>query len=94
MDGNFSHCDFCDGRHEAHDCPEVVIPTKLVERVRKMSRRQVADAIAKSHPMASNDTPLTTFAADELAMELIHGRHDKREIVNLIRWCLMGCPEK
>lgn len=30
--------------------------------------------------------------ADAIAMELIHKRHDKREIVNVIRWCLMGCP--
>ncbi len=90
MDGNFSHCNFCDGRHEAYDCPEVVIPAKLVARVQDMSPRQVADAINKNHPVEADDD--LNYTADTLAMELIHGRHDKREIVNLIRWCLMGCP--
>ncbi len=91
MDGNFSHCSFCDGRHDSEDCPDVVIPVKLVERVKDLSPRQVKDAIDKSHPVDRDDDQ--TYAADELAMGLIHGRHDKRDIVNLIRWCLMGCPE-
>lgn len=37
MDGNFSHCDFCDGNHECYECPDVVIPEKLVARVLEMS---------------------------------------------------------
>jgi len=90
MTGNFSYCNFCEGNHEPDVCPDVVIPTRLIDRVTDMSPRQVAEAIDKSHPVERDDS--LTYGADDLAMELIHGRHDKREIVNLIRWCLMGCP--
>ncbi len=50
----------------------------------------IHEAIEATHPCRM-ETP-ESYAADALAMELIHKRHDKREIVNLIRWCLMGCP--
>lgn len=50
----------------------------------------IHEAIEATHPWRM-ETP-ESYAADALAMELIHKRHDKREIVNLIRWCLMGCP--
>jgi hypothetical protein len=50
----------------------------------------IHEAIEATHPCRM-ETP-ESYQADALAMELIHKRHDKREIVNLIRWCLMGCP--
>jgi uncharacterized protein (DUF342 family) len=59
-------------------------------RVAGMDRLEVHEAIEATHPCRM-ETP-ESYAADALAMELIHKRHDKREIVNLIRWCLMGCP--
>lgn len=61
-----------------------------LQAVRKMSREERQAAIDACHP-----TTLETeeaMAADALAMDLLHGRHDKRDIVNLIRWTLMGCP--
>jgi hypothetical protein len=64
----------------------------VVDRVTAMAWDKLAihEAIEATHPCRM-ETP-ESYAADALAMELIHKRHDKREIVNLIRWCLMGCP--
>lgn len=64
----------------------------VVDRVTTMAWDKLAihEAIEATHPCRA-ETP-ESYAADALAMELIHKRHDKREIVNLIRWCLMGCP--
>jgi len=62
-----------------------------VDRVACMCRDDVASAIAAHSPWESKGHDVC--AADDLAMTLIHLRHDKREIVNLIRWCLMGCPQ-
>lgn len=61
------------------------------ERVRSMTRPEVQAAIDACHPCFV-ETP-ESYDADILAMELIHQRHDKRVIVNMIRWVLMGCPE-
>jgi hypothetical protein len=55
-----------------------------------MTGKDVAEAIAASHP-TEMEMP-EVYGADELAMDLIHGRHSKREIVNLLRWALMNCP--
>jgi hypothetical protein len=62
------------------------------ERVAAMAWDKMAihESIEATHPCRMG-TP-EAYLADALAMELIHKRHDKREIVNLIRWCLMGCP--
>lgn len=56
-----------------------------------MSRPEVQAAIDKSHPCELETKE--SLKADELAMELIHGRHEKREIVNMLRWVIMGCPD-
>lgn len=61
-----------------------------VTRVNAMKPEDVAAAIVASHP-AEVDTG-KCYIADALAMDLLHGRHEKREIVNLLRWVLMGCP--
>lgn len=61
-----------------------------VQRVGRMTGKDVAESIAASHP-TEMEMP-EVYGADELAMDLIHGRHSKREIVNLLRWALMGCP--
>jgi hypothetical protein len=64
----------------------------VVDRVTAIAWDKLAiqEAIEATHPcrMETHES----YASDALAMELIHKRHDKREIVNLIRWCLMGCP--
>lgn len=67
-------------------------PCPVVDRVTAMAWDKLAihEAIEATHPCRM-ETP-ESYAADALAMELVHKRHDKREIVNLIRWCLMGCP--
>ncbi len=90
MTGNFSCCEFCEGNHEAFQCPDVTNFIGLVDRVSKMSNVGIASAISHNHPV--EEPTAENYSADTLAMRLIHGRHDKREIVNLIRWCLMGCP--
>ena len=61
-----------------------------VTRVSAMKPEDVAAAIAASHPVEVETGKC--YIADALAMDLIHGRHEKREIVNLLRWVLMGCP--
>ena len=72
------------------DCPSA--SCSVVDRVTAIAWDKLAihEAIEATHPCRA-ETP-ESYAADALAMELIHKRHDKREIVNLIRWCLMGCP--
>jgi hypothetical protein len=72
------------------DCPSA--PCSVVDRVTAMAWDKMAihEAIEATHPCRM-ETP-ESYAADALAMELIRKRHDKREIVNLIRWCLLGCP--
>jgi hypothetical protein len=65
---------------------------ELVNKAAKMTRPQVQSAIDACHPCTLETDE--SYAADALAMELIHGRHDKREIVNMIRWVLMGCPSE
>lgn len=69
-----------------------------IERISAMDRAAVAAAINACHP-AAQTAPVGSpelkqcLEADALAMELITGRHEKREIVDLIRWLLMGAPE-
>ncbi len=68
----------------------LIPPSTLLERVKLMTPEDVAAAIEATHPVTLDTDE--GYQLDTLAMWLIHGRHDKREIVNLIRWCLMGCP--
>ena len=63
-----------------------------VMRVRAMSPEDVDAAIAANHPVEVETGKC--YIADALAMDLIHARHEKREIVNLLRWVLMGCPSR
>lgn len=62
----------------------------LVRRVAGMTEVDVAYAVEHNHP--SRLETQESYAADDLAMRLIHGRYGKRDIVNLLRWVLMGCP--
>ncbi len=55
-----------------------------------MTEEEVQKGIDACHPMTV-ETP-EALEADEVAMRLIHGRHEKREIVNLLRWLLMAAP--
>lgn len=66
--------------------------SELVIKAAKMTRPEVQAAIDACHPCTLETDE--SYVADALAMELIHGRHDKREIVNMIRWVLMGCPSE
>jgi len=66
--------------------------SELVTKAAKMTRPEVQAAIDACHPCTLETDE--SYAADALAMELIHGRHDKRAIVNMIRWVLMGCPSE
>lgn len=62
----------------------------MVSITAKMTDQEVQAAIDTCHPCELETDE--SYAADALAMALIHGRHGKREIVNMIRWVLMGCP--
>lgn len=62
----------------------------LVRRVAGMSDDAIAAAIGSNHP--ANLETKEVFEADELALSLLRGRFGKRDIVNVIRWVLMGCP--
>ncbi len=72
--------------------PNDAAPCSVVDRVTTMvwNNLTIHEAIEATHPVRA-ETP-ESYAADALAMELMHNRHDKSEIVNLVRWCLMGCP--
>ena len=91
-------CDICgNNHHPMTECRDALrslasASCSVVDRVTAMAWDKLAihEAIEATHPCRM-ETP-ESYAADALAMELIHKRHDKREIVNLIRWCLMGCP--
>lgn len=64
-------------------------------RVQPVVMRRFEAEIEATHPM--NDyTPereAAIFAADRLAMELVGERHEKRELVNLVRWLILRQPD-
>jgi hypothetical protein len=69
----------------------------LVRRIAGMTREAMQASINASHPVEQiadlgNVETQRCLEADALAMSLIQGKHDKREIVNMIRWILMGAP--
>ena len=82
----------CQPAKEKANGPLDAAACSVVDRVTAMAWDKLAihEAIEATHPCRA-ETP-ESYQADALALELIHKRHDKREIVNLIRWCLMGCP--
>jgi len=43
--------------------------------------------IDASHPMMLNSTD--GFDADMIAMKLVGEQHDKRELINLVRWLIL-----
>ena len=54
------------------------------------------DLIDRTHP--TEDTLATAveqdrFAADDLAMLLVGERHEKRDLVDLVRWLILRKPE-
>ena len=62
----------------------------LVKRVSRMNGDEISAAIEASHPMETGEAGV--MAADALAMHLVGARHEKRELVNLVRWLLIGAP--
>lgn len=48
--------------------------------------------IDATHPMEDGATD-ATVAADTLAMKLVGERHDKRDIVDLVRWLILRKPD-
>ena len=61
-----------------------------ITRISKMSNEEIQRAIDATHPETLDSS--RSLAADQLAMVLIHNRHGKREIVDLIRWLLLDSP--
>lgn len=59
-------------------------------RVSRMSNEEIQRAIDATHPETLDTS--RSLAADQLAMMLIHNRHEKREIVNLLRWLILDAP--
>ena len=69
----------------------------LVRCIAGMTGEAIQAAIDASHPVEQiadlgNLETQRCLDADALAMNLISGRHGKRQIVNMIRWLLMGAP--
>lgn len=62
----------------------------LVKRVSRMNGDEISAAIEASHPMETEESGV--MDADALAMHLVGARHEKRELVNLVRWLLIGAP--
>lgn len=62
---------------------------RLVRRVNRMSDEEIAAAIDASHPIETGVTE-----ADTLAMKLVGSRHGKRDLVDLVRWLLIGAPNE
>ena len=52
-----------------------------------MNKLKYEDEVQSTHPALSEDRRV--YAADQIAMELIHGRESKRSLVNLIRWLIV-----
>ncbi len=50
------------------------------------------DQIDKTHPVRL-DGSCVEDKADSLAMKLVGERHEKRELVNLVRWLILRNPE-
>lgn len=76
---------------------EGVVVYRVVRRIESMTPEEIQAAIDASHPVEqiadmSNLATQGCLDADALAMRLIHDRHGKREIVDLLRWVLMGAP--
>ena len=64
---------------------------ETVKRVVGMKCGEITDAIDES--LTTSDSPLV-IAADDLAMGLVGARHSKRDLVDLVRWLLLGAPTK
>jgi hypothetical protein len=64
----------------------------LVKRVSRMNGDEITAAIEASHPMETEEAGV--MDADALAMHLVGARHEKRELVNLVRWLLIGAPNE
>lgn len=64
---------------------------KELREIDALSPEQIQSRIDACHPCKLETDE--AYQADFVAMKLIQGRHEKREIVNLLRWLLMGRPE-
>jgi hypothetical protein len=69
---------------------------RMIDLVSGSSDKAVEEAIQASHPETDLVRPAVAskdcLAADGLAMKLVHQRHAKRDLVNLVRWLLLGTP--
>lgn len=65
-------------------------PQALVKRVAPMGHAQTMMAIDATHPV--NTEAKEALEADEMAMRMVGIRHSKRDLVNLVRWLLLGAP--
>ena len=75
--------------------PPLPAPTgsaSLVKRVSRMTGDEINAAIDASHPMETGEAGV--MDADALAMHLVGARYEKRELVNLVRWLLIGAPNQ
>lgn len=54
--------------------------------------RTLQNRIDATHP-TEDGAPEKALAADAMAMQLVHDRHSKRDLVNLVRWLIVERPE-
>lgn len=57
-----------------------------------MTEKTFQNEIDATHPMEDPGVPLA-FEADDLAMKLVGERHDKRDLVDLVRWLILRKPD-
>lgn len=63
----------------------------ILQQLQSMSQTDITEAIVMSHP--ESDNPLEhSMKADAWAMDLVHDRHSKRQLVDLVRWLILGAP--
>ena len=63
----------------------------ILQQLQSMSPADITEAATNSHP-ESDHPPAHSMKAHDLAMDLVHDRHSKRELVDLVRWLILGAP--
>lgn len=59
---------------------------------KELDSEELQKRIDATHPVLDN-APEGSTKADSLAMEMIHVRHSKRDLVNLVRYLILNAKE-
>lgn len=92
MDGNFSFCDLCDGRHDTGDCPDY---HRLIKERRELPSQLVIEQLDDFHALTFNGETreaLTTLKfdvyltrlLDALQLQVLLGKIPLSAVVNAL----------